>query len=354
MTTTTQTPRPFPTRVRPRLRARHAVALAAVAVVAAAAFVPDDATRLTPTAQLQAAGSESGLLRERLSDTAAGSRTFGAAKAATPTLGRIGGDVPITLGRAEQVASATLVLVDGRSGIERAIDRARNDLGKLGGHTVSFNETEGTPTADDPCPLPIDAYAGGAMRSVRFPCPAAGEHSDAAQLVMAVPVPNVETLLRSMGGYGEILGRSTQITDAQASIDQTTARIALVDRQIARLQALIASTTGDSSALRRQLAAKVATRSGLESSRLDVRAEVRFAQVAMNVTTVRPTGSATHRNGFVRAVRSGWHRLLRLGQRSVSVLVVALPILAVLAIVGWPLAGRLRRRAAPEVPQAPH
>ena len=354
MTTQTLSQRLISPPPRFRIRTGHAAALAAVAIVSAAAFIPDEST--SPTVGTPASASQSAEIapRVRLSGAdAAPTQSFGGASKALRPEAAFATAVPVSAGRAERVASATLLLVNGRTGIERAIDVARRDLGRLGGHTVSFNETEGTPTSQDPCPIPIDAYASGSMASVMFPCPRTGEHSDAAQLVMAVPVPKVEAFLRSMGGYGEILGRSTQVTDAQRSIDSTTARISLLDRQIAALQKLIASTTGDSAALRRQLASKVATRGDLEASRLGTREEVRFAQIAMNVTTVRPAGSPKRRNGFVRAAETGWHRLLRLGQRVVSLLIVAVPVLAVLAILGWPLAGWLRRRGAPEVPQAP-
>ena len=261
--------------------------------------------------------------------------------------------VPVDVNRAQRVAAATLVLVDGRSGLARSVDRARADLTAFGGHTVSFNETEGRPTSTDPCPVPIDVYSSGGLRPVAFPCPAPGRQSDSAQLVMAVPVGRVQGLLRRMDGYGEILGRATQIVDAQQSLDAGAAQRARLERQITRLRDLIAATGGDTSALRAQLADRVAQVARLEDARAATRNEVRFAQVALNLTTVRPPDKPAAHNWFVGAVQTGWHRLARLARRLVTLLVIVLPIVALVSLIGLPFVIRRRRRGSqPPAPTA--
>lgn len=254
--------------------------------------------------------------------------------------------VPLDVTRAERVAAATLVLVDGRAGLARSVEKARTDLKTLGGHTVSYNETEGRPTSTDPCPVPIDAYASGGLRPVAFPCPVSGQQADSAQLVMAVPVPKVEPLLRRMGGYGEILGRATQIVDAQQSLDDNTARTARLERQISRLRDLIAATSGDTTALRAQLAQKVGEFSNLEDHSANTKSEVRFAQVALNLTTVRPPDKPAAHNWFVRSVETGWHRLTRVAQRVVTLSVIVLPAAVLVGLIALPFVWRRRRRHA--------
>ena len=257
--------------------------------------------------------------------------------------------LPVSLGRAERVSSATLLLVDDRAAIQAAIDRARADVRGLGGHTVSFNETEGRPTTEDPCPLPIDAYSSGG-RTVPFPCPRVGQQGDAAQLVIAVPIPSVETLLRKMNAYGSIIGRSTQIVDAQSGLDAAGKRTALLNRQIAGLQTLIANTTGDTRALRGQMAELVRQRLALESSTQGQRAEVRLAEIAINLTTVRPAGVLSARNWFQRAALTGWHRLVALTARVVAFLIVGLPVLGALVLIAFPAARRWRRGRIGQAP----
>ena len=258
-----------------------------------------------------------------------------------------GASLPLDASRAEHVAAATLVLVDGRVGLARSVDKARADLKGLGGHTVSYNETEGRPTSTDPCPVPIDAYASGGLRPVAFPCPSTGQQADSAQLVMAVPVPKVQALLRRMGGYGEILGRATQIVDAQQSLDDNAAHAARVKRQIARLRDLIAATAGDTSALRGQLAQKVGELANLEDRSATTTSEVKFGQVALNLTTVRPPDKPAEHNAFMRSVETGWHRLARFAQRVVTLLVVLLPLALIVGLIALPLVLRRHRAAQP-------
>lgn len=259
--------------------------------------------------------------------------------------------LPLDASRAERVSAATLVLVEGPGGLSRSVDRARTDLVALGGHTVRFNETEGRPTSTDPCPVPVDAYSSGGLRPVAFPCPGAGQQADSAQLVMAVPVPKVQELLRRMGRYGEVLGRATQIVDAQQGLDANAARTARLERQIVRLRELIAGTSGDTSALRAQLAQKVGELSALEDRAATTKAQVRFAQVALNLTTVRPADKPVAHNWFVRSLETGWDRLARFAERVVALLVVVLPVAAVVGLIAWPVV-RWRRRGGP-VGEAP-
>lgn len=268
--------------------------------------------------------------------------------AATEAKAQAGNDlsIPVDAGRATRVRAAALVLVDGHAELTKAVDAARGDLVTLGGHTVRYQETEGRPTALEPCPVPVDEYASGGLGAVAFPCPASGEQADSAQLVMAVPVANVERLVRGMDGYGEILGRATHIVDAQAGLEANAAAATRVERQIARLRQLIAATSGDTAALRAQLARKVDELAKLEDRRATTGAAVQFAQVALNLTTVRPPDAPAAHNWFVTAVQTGWGRLGRLAERVVSLLVVVLPVGLVVGLLIAPFAIRRRRRGA--------
>ena len=325
----------------PRGRGHRTLGLAALAaLILAAALLPGlDSSTISPATSgaITATGGRDARI------PASGDVALRAATASAPA----GASVPTDRRRAQQVASTTLVLVDGRSGLMRASDAARADLAALGGHTVSFNETEGRPTSQDPCPTPIDAYSSPGLRSIPFPCPRGGQQSDSAQLVMAVPVTRVEPLLRRMDRYGEVLGRATQIVDAQQSLDDSAAGAALIRRQITRLSDLIASTPGDTAALRSQLANQVRQLSDLEAGVQSTHSSVRFAQVALNLTTVRPPDKPATRNGFVRALHTGWDRLTRLGQRLVSVLVVVAPVVLLIALIVAAARRRRRRRAEP-------
>ncbi len=305
---------------------------------------------LLPGGDTAPAGDSAGA--SHVATATAASRAVGAQASAPPITGAgafaLGAvSLPLDVTRAEHVAAATLVLVDGRAGLVRSVDKARVDLTALGGHTVSFNETEGRPTSTDPCPVPIDAYAAGGLRPVAFPCPASGQQADSAQLVMAVPVAKVETLLRRMGAYGEILGRATQIVDAQQALDANAARVVRLERQIARLRSLIEGTAGDTSALRGQLAQKVGELANLEDRRAATTSAVRFGQVALNLTTVRPEDKPAAHSWFVRAVETGWHRLARVAQRIVTLAVIVLPLVVVIGLIGLPLAWRRRRHPHP-------
>ncbi len=337
-----------PTALAPhRPTGRTIAAVTAACALAAIALLPGLET------DSQVTSSPAGLATRDLQQKTIGAPTAstGASVAATPGGARAAftSALPLSLDRAERVSSATLLLVDDRAAIQAAIDRARADVRGLGGHTVSFNETEGRPTTEDPCPLPIDAYSSGG-RAVPFPCPRVGQQGDAAQLVVAVPIPSVEALLRKMGAYGSIIGRSTQIVDAQSGLDAAGKRTALLNRQIAGLQTLITSTTGDTRALRGQMAELVRQRLALESSTQGQRAEVRLAEIAINLTTVRPPGMASARNWFQRAVLTGWHRLVALAARLVAFLIVGLPVLGALVLIARPAARRWRQGRTAQAP----
>lgn len=316
-----------------------ASAVAAVALTVVAVIPVDD--------QTDAPGATAASPEHRTASRSQAGSTSGAAAAAqAPLIALDARSLPIDATRAEHVAAATLVLVEGRAGLARSVDAARADLKRLGGHTVSFNETEGRPTSADPCPVPIDAYSSGGLRPVAFPCPISGQQADSAQLVMAVPVPRVQSLLRRMDGYGEILGRATQIVDAQQTLDASRARTKRLERQIVRLRELIAATRGDTSALRAQLAQKVGQLAALEDRRATTTDEVRFAQVALNLTTVRPPDKPAERNWFVGAVGRGWDVLARLVERVVTLLVILVPATLVMGLIALPLVRHRRRRAA--------
>jgi hypothetical protein len=335
MNSTLAPPNPAPSRRFTRPSRRSTAFAAVAAVLVAAAVLPTRNAVPLRGSVVASHGSVPGTTASAPQSLAAGRVGFDAVK------------LPLDPSRAAHVAAATLVLVDGRAGLARSVDKARADLKGLGGHTVSYNETEGRPTSTDPCPVPIDGYASGGLRPVAFPCPVPGQQADSAQLVMAVPVPKVQALLGRMGGYGEILGRATQIVDAQQSLDDNAAHAARLERQIARLRHLIAATAGDTSALRGQLAQKVGELANLEDRSATTTREVTFGQVALNLTTVRPPDKPAGHNAFVRSVQTGWHRLARFAQRVVTLLVVLLPPALVVGLIALPIVRRRRRTAQP-------
>jgi Domain of unknown function (DUF4349) len=197
-----------------------------------------------------------------------------------------------TPGRAQDYRATLTVLVDGTSDLSSTTQRALRTTRRLGGYIV---------TVDYGTPEPSEGTASLRVR---------------------IPVSRVQAAIVQFSGLGQILAQQTQISDLQQPLDELTRRI----RQLER--------TGGSSA---EIAA-------LRRQRAEINRRAAFATVNLDLTTHEPQKSPATPGRLDRAIDDATGVLAAELAIGAYVLIVAAPILLLLAMAF--LGSRAYRRHA--------
>jgi hypothetical protein len=157
---------------------------------------------------------------------------------------------------------------------------------------------------------------GGYLVSVDYRTPEPGEGT--ASVRLRIPVSRVQAAVVQLSGLGRILAQDTRISDLQQPLDELTRRIRRLERQAAR-------ATGPD---RARIEAEIAV---LRRQRVEINRRAAFATVNLDLTTHEPKEPAAAPSRLDRALGDAVGILLAELVIAAYVLIVASPLLVLLA-----------------------
>jgi hypothetical protein len=191
-------------------------------------------------------------------------------------------------GRAVDYHSSLTLLVDGTEELSSTTQDALRTTRRLGGYVVSVDYTTPEP--------------GEGTASVR----------------LRIPVSRVQAAIVQLSTLGRILAQDTRISDLQQPLDELT-------RQIRRLERQAARATGPE---RARIEAQIAA---LRRQRVEINRRAAFATVNLELTTHEPKEPAATPSRLDRALGDAFGILLAELVIVAYVLIVASPLLVLLA-----------------------
>ncbi|MGE3252891.1 DUF4349 domain-containing protein [Pseudonocardia sp.] len=203
-----------------------------------------------------------------------------------------------------------------------------------------------------------DPAASG--RQVRTAVAAAGgfvtEESTAtkrATLVVRVPAAALDRLLDDVATLGTVTERGGQTVDATEEVVDLDARVASQQASVARVRALLAraESIGDIVAIESELARREAELDSLTSRLAALRGQAALSTLTV---TLRQVGDETDEDdrafGFLDGLGAGWDGLKAFGLAVavvVGFLLPFVPVVAVIAGIGWLVRRGIRSRRTP-------
>jgi Domain of unknown function (DUF4349) len=157
---------------------------------------------------------------------------------------------------------------------------------------------------------------GGYVVSVDYQTPEPGEGT--ASVRLRIPVSRVQAAIVQLSGLGRILAQETRISDLQQPLDELTRRIRRLERQAAR------ATGPERARIEAQIAA-------LRRERVEINRRAAFATVNLDLTTHEPKEPAATPGRLDRALGDAVGILLAELVIAAYVLIVASPLLVLLA-----------------------
>lgn len=181
-----------------------------------------------------------------------------------------------------------------------------------------------------------------------------GTEGGSADLVVRVPSDELTGVLAGLEELGDVENVSVSRSDVTATAVDLDARISALGSSVARLQALIdaATSTEDLLAAEQALSDRQEELESLQSRRALLAEQVELSTLSVHLRPfgVAPAGGP---DGFTDGLGTGWRALVSTLGAAVVVLGVALPWLAVAAVVTAAVlvpVRRARRRAAAPPP----
>lgn len=217
-------------------------------------------------------------------------------------------------------------------------------------------------TVDDPVAGAAEAVklteaAGGRVDS-RSETPGTDTQPASASLTLRIPADELDGVvdeLRELGRVDQITTNASDVTTQQQDLD---ARIEALTASVDRLEQLLAqaATTSDLVAIESELTTRQAELDSLTQQRAWLADQVDYSTLTVDLVTegVAPTAGP---DDFWSGLVAGWEALVAFGSAALVALGVALPWLAVLAVVaalivgvvlGATAPGRRRAKAAAE------
>jgi hypothetical protein len=192
----------------------------------------------------------------------------------------------------------------------------------------------------------IVADAGGRVDS-RTDYLDAATQSPSSYLWVRIPSAALDDTMVNIQALGQVERVSTGRMDVTLQVIDLGERIDVLNASLARLEELLdqATTTAELIELESAITARQAERDSLVSQQNYLSDQIQFASISIELRT---EGEAPPRDpdGFVDAIVAGWFALVAFAASSVIFLGMALPWLAVAAVVLVPLTWLLRRRRA--------
>ena len=249
---------------------------------------------------------------------------------------------------------------------------AQNDAAAAGGTDTAVSGEKIVRTADltiattafDADIAAVDALVtqtGGYVASVNLYGEASGRMDRVAYYSLRIPSDQLEPFLTGLEGIGRVTSRSETATDKTTEYADTQMRLKTQQEKMSRLQALLsqAENVSDLLEIENEIANTQYQLDQLESSLRTIDRDVSNSEVSLTVQEQSPGQTAqTVELTLWQRLGSGFEASLRglaaFLQNVLVFLAMALPALAVLAVLGLAigLAVRARRRRLPPEPPA--
>jgi hypothetical protein len=199
-----------------------------------------------------------------------------------------------------------------------------------------------TDTADRITTIVTDA--GGRVDS-RTDYLDAATQSPSSYLWVRIPTPVLDDTMTTIQALGQVERVSTGRMDVTLQVIDLGERIEVLNSSLERLEALLeqATTTAELIELESAITQRQAERDSLVSQQNYLSDQIQFASISIELRT---EGEAPPRepDGFIDATVAGWFALVAFAGASVIFLGMALPWLAIAAVVIVPLTWALIRR----------
>ncbi len=201
-----------------------------------------------------------------------------------------------------------------------------------------------TETADQITVIVTDA--GGRVDS-RTDYLDAATQSPSSYLWVRIPATTLDDTMATIQTLGQVERVSTGRMDVTLQVIDLGERIDVLNASLARLEALLeqATTTAELIELESAITQRQAERDSLVSQQNYLSDQVQFASMSIELRT---EGEAPPRDpdSFVDAIVAGWFALVAFAGSSVIFIGMALPWLAIAAVVLGPLTWLISRRRA--------
>lgn len=173
-----------------------------------------------------------------------------------------------------------------------------------------------------------------------------------AWVVLRVPAAGLDRLVEQIGGFGKVVEQNSQVVDATEEVVDLDARVASQQASVARIRALLAQAVsiGDVVAIESELARREAELDSLTGRMTALRGQVELSTLTVELRgTGSPTADDPRAVGFGDGLAAGWNGLRAIATGMAAVigfLLPFLPVLAVLAGIGWAVRRLVRGRRA--------
>ena len=175
----------------------------------------------------------------------------------------------------------------------------------------------------------------------------AATQSPSSYLWVRIPATVLDETMATIQALGQVERVSTGRMDVTLQVIDLGERIQVLNASLERLEALLeqATTTAELIELESAITSRQAERDSLVSQQSYLSDQIQFASISIELRT---EGEAPPRDpdGFVDAIVAGWFALVAFAGSSVIFLGMALPWIAVGAVVLVPLTWLLVRRRA--------
>jgi hypothetical protein len=177
-----------------------------------------------------------------------------------------------------------------------------------------------------------------------------------SRMVLRIPSGQFADAMEELEDVATLITSSSNSKDVTTAVIDKQVRIQVQKRSIARIAVLLdrATSIRDIVNIEAELSRRQAALASLERQQRYLADQTSMSTITVSVERTREKAPATkekkHETGFLAGLAAGWDGLTAFGVALATVLGALLPwmlVLAILAVPGWPLLRRLRRRAAP-------
>jgi hypothetical protein len=177
-----------------------------------------------------------------------------------------------------------------------------------------------------------------------------------SRMVLRIPADRFGDAMEKLEDVATLITSSSNSKDVTTAVIDKQVRIQVQKRSIARIAVLLdrATSIRDIVNIEAELSRRQATLASLERQQRYLADQTSMSTITVSVERTREKEPGTEEKkretGFLAGLAAGWDGLTTFGVGLATVIGALLPwtiLLALIAIPGWPLLRRLRRREAP-------